>query len=110
MASPKRPKMSPYEQMYAKMRNREALAIYNLEKKYNRNQNAAIYIPLEDAAIDWYWNPKEVSHFDYLWNTGVSLEDMAEELKRPVLEVVLMIFDRDYRGKIKPRKGGYHGF
>lgn len=98
------------EKILASRNNKEALAVYNIQKKYNKGKNNALYIPLEQADINWKWTPNEVSHFDWLWKTGVSLMDIAEKLSRPPVEIVIMIIDRELRGKLKPRKGGFYGF
>jgi hypothetical protein len=98
-----------YKKLFERQRNKEALAAYNLEKKLLKSKKRAVYIPLEHEDINWYWDHNEVCRFDELWKTGVSLLDMAEQLNRAPVEIMLMIMDRDLEGHIKPRKGGIWG-
>lgn len=94
------------EKILAAINNKEALAAYNMEKKYLKSQKRAVYIPLEDVEIDWFWDHNQVMIFDELWNIGVPLSDIAEELDKTFLEALLMMADRAERKFIKPRKGG----
>lgn len=95
-------------QLLQRFKNKEALAILGLERKYlKKRNNGAIYIALEDA--DFTWIPKEVGQFDDMWAEGVSLFDMAKVFKRTPLEVALLMMDREVRGKIKPRPNGIWG-
>jgi len=100
--------VTAHEKVYFKMLRTEALTIYNMQKHW-KNRDGSIYVPLENAKINWFFNPKEVGHFDDLWKEGLSIKKIAKAMNRPVLEVVLLLMDRDYQGKIKPREGGIWG-
>lgn len=65
------------------------------------------YIAHEHAGLDW--DPKEVIKFDRLWNQGASYKEMARTLKRPQMDVTLLILDRAEKGYIKQRYGGIFG-
>jgi hypothetical protein len=62
-----------------------------------------------DYDINFDWDRAEVKEFDRLWAEGVSLEEIAKRFKRPHVEVLLLIVDRDLRRKIEPRPGGIYG-
>ncbi|MRG86980.1 helix-turn-helix domain containing protein [Salinibacillus xinjiangensis] len=55
------------------------------------------------------WEPEELVKFRELWNAGASIFDIAKELKRPKMEIGLIILDQADEGMIKPRKGGLFG-
>lgn len=66
-----------------------------------------IYIALDDMNLDWM--PADVKLFDQLWKEGVPVKEIARKLKRPAKEVVILLYDRASKGKVKPRKGGLEG-
>ncbi|MBB6452008.1 hypothetical protein HNQ94_000429 [Salirhabdus euzebyi] len=68
----------------------------------------SVYIAHENSNLDW--KPKELQKFRNLWNEGFSIQDIAKKLKRPEIEIGLIILDQAHKGKIKPRFGGLMGF
>lgn len=63
------------------------------------------YIVFDDFDLSFEWDRKEVREVDRLWAEGVSLMEIAKRFKRPHVEVLLLLIDRDMKGKIQPRKG-----
>lgn len=61
---------------------------------------------LEEVDINWQFSQVELDCFRELWADDVKLEDIALELKREPLEVVLLIIDQAEKRKIKKRKHG----
>lgn len=51
----------------------------------------------------------EVIKFKEMWVQGLSLEDIAKEMVRPQVEIVLLIIDLNYHNEIQPRKIGVFG-
>ena len=48
-------------------------------------------ILMDDVDIDWEFTERETHAFRTLWNKQENLETIAERLKRPVLEIGLLI-------------------
>jgi len=67
------------------------------------------YVVLDEVKINFFWSEKEVSDFDYLWNEGRTLKELANYFKRKPEEVLLLALDRGMLEKIKPRSGGLIG-
>lgn len=74
-----------------------------------KTKNPRVYTVLDDPDIEFEWDKNDVKEFDRLWAEGVSLEEIAKRFKRPHVEVLLLIVDRDLRKKIEPRPGGIFG-
>lgn len=51
------------------------------------------------------WDERDVVRFDGLWKRKTSLTEMAKVLKRPIIEVVILLFDRAIKEKIRPLPG-----
>jgi hypothetical protein len=66
-----------------------------------------VYIALEEINHDW--TPEEVKRFDQMWKAGYSTWEIARAFIRPIDDVNILVYDRCYRKKIKPRKGGLNG-
>lgn len=65
------------------------------------------YIALEDCNLDWDY--EEVKRFESLWKQGYSIFELKEILKRPQVEIVVLIMDRHRKGKIRERENGLFG-
>lgn len=103
-------KMSAAERALANIRHLENTARSGIERRYmKKRNNSAVYIALEDLPINFFWTPKEVGWFDQLWKEGWSITYIAETLERNPIDVALLIMDRNYKKKIKPRKNGIWG-
>lgn len=59
--------------------------------------------------INLDFTEEEVELFKVMWKAGISLQDMAERLNRPQVEIVLLIIDLNYHDEIGPRKIGVFG-
>lgn len=55
------------------------------------------------------YKEKELQKFVDLWNTGMSVQNIAKEMKRKKLEIALLVIDRAELGKIQGRKTGLDG-
>jgi len=64
-------------------------------------------IVLED--LDFAWTKEQVARFREMWKAGVSLEEMAERLRRDLDEVALLAMHERRQGNIEPRPGGWKG-
>jgi hypothetical protein len=93
----------------SKMDIREKMAIGGIESHLLREKRAYIYTALEDIPVNFHWGLGEVKLLEKLWEEGKSLLFIAKELKRSPVDVVLLIIDRDFKGKIKPRRRGIWG-
>jgi len=78
-----------------------------LQKKYHKEERNNTYLVGEDEDLRWDLN--KVLNFDFLWNEGHSLQDIANYFKRDIDEVAYLVIDRAKKGKIKPRKNGIFG-
>jgi hypothetical protein len=76
--------------------------IAQLKKRYSET-----YVLFEDT--DFYWDERDVLHFDRMWNEGYSLEDIATYFQRHEDEIALLVIDRARKGYIKPRSSGIQG-
>ncbi|PEJ14340.1 helix-turn-helix domain containing protein [Bacillus toyonensis] len=63
-----------------------------------------IYIALEEA--NFIWDERDVIRFREMWNQGVSLPEMAEELRRHHAEVALLVIDQADKYLIENRPIG----
>jgi hypothetical protein len=88
------------------LKNNGKKAAAKLESYYLQFQRAKIYTTFEEVEeTDWHWAEREIKRFDELWKADMPLREMAKELRRSELAVMLAAFDRLARGKIKPREG-----
>ena len=84
----------------------ENKTIAKLEANYLINNRRYVYTALEDAEdVDWHWSLEEVSVFQELWKSEISMKDIAAYMKRSELSILIIALDRLAKGKIKPRKG-----
>lgn len=67
------------------------------------------YHALDDGIFEHGWRSSEVEEFDYLYNEGYSLWDIARYFKRDPDEVAVLMMDRIRRGKIQKRETGAFG-
>ncbi|MGE1041240.1 helix-turn-helix domain containing protein [Bacillus wiedmannii] len=63
-----------------------------------------IYIALEEA--NFIWDERDVIRFCEMWNQGMSLPEMAEELRRHQVEVALLVIDQADKYLIENRPIG----
>lgn len=59
---------------------------------------------LADLKRNWYQD--EINRFIRMWNSGDCITMMAEELKKDVDEIALLIIDQKRKGCIDDRPGG----
>jgi len=71
-------------------------------------ERRATYIALEE--LNFLWDEDDVLKFREMWEEGLSLPDIAKQLKRKKNEVAVLILDQAEEKKIKPRKGGLWGW
>lgn len=77
-----------------------------MENYYLRNQRNMIYIALEEVDdTDFFWSRKEIWKFDKYWEANAPIKEIAKEMHRTEISVLLLSFDRILRGLIKPREG-----
>ena len=62
-----------------------------------------LHIALED--FDFTFTNAEIASIIDLWQQGVTLQFMAKEVDREPQEILVMLLDLDYRGKIKLTEG-----
>ena len=73
--------------------------------KYRPNQR--LYIACSEIDFSWYeW---EVTRIIRLWNDGMAIWDIAEEMKRPEKDVFGLLWDLAENNRIKERPGGIFG-
>lgn len=80
-----------------------------MEHDYLRKKSQSIYMALEGADLDFYWNEADVLKFDRMWKKGVNILDIARFFGRDPDEIVLLGIDRARKGFIGKRKGGIVG-
>jgi phenylpyruvate tautomerase PptA (4-oxalocrotonate tautomerase family) len=87
-------------------KSKEKSTITKMENYYLRNQRNMIYIALEEVEdTDFFWSKKEIRKFDILWKQKISLKEIAKEMHRSEISVLLLSFDRILRELIEPREG-----
>lgn len=67
------------------------------------------HVMFDELDIDLGIDFSAVSDFREMWESGISVENIAKVLKRKPIEVVLLIVDQELRGLIKPREKGLEG-
>lgn len=82
----------------------ENITIAKLESGHMTEKRRKIYIAIED--LDCVWDIDHVKDFEYLWNEGHTLSDIAKYLKRDIDEVAILLLDRARKGKVKSRESG----
>ena len=78
-----------------------------VELKHNRNYEEPKYIALED--LNFAWLEEEIVTVIQMWNEGRPSWDIADALKRPQEEVLVLLIDMSMKGGIKERIGGVFG-
>jgi hypothetical protein len=93
------------DQLLAMWNTRENMAIAKIESYYLHHKRSTVHVALETIEdTEWFWSPNEIKRFDELWKQGMPLTQMAKELGRSEIAVLLESLDRLYEGKIKARK------
>lgn len=65
---------------------------------------------LHDECMDFGWDEKrEIPLFHKLWSKGLSIYDIADEMRRDPDEILLLIVDQRRGGQIEDRPGGIFG-
>ncbi len=59
--------------------------------------------------VDFIWDERVVVQFDDMWKKGLSIEHIKNPLKRPYIEICVLVIDRAAKGYITPRKNGLEG-
>ena len=78
-----------------------------VELKHNRNYEEPKYIALED--LNFAWLEEEIVTVIQMWSEGRPIWDIADALKRPQEEVLILLIDLGMKGGIKERIGGVFG-
>lgn len=66
-----------------------------------------MYIACEE--MNFMWTNEEVKAMTEMWDAGISVVDMANYFKRTPEETLLLIIDRNKKGRLKTRKRGIFG-
>ena len=78
-----------------------------VELKHNRNYEEPKYIALED--LNFAWLEEEIVTVIQMWREGRPIWDIADALKRPQEEVIVLLIDLGMKGGIRKRTGGVFG-
>lgn len=63
-------------------------------------------ILLDSVEIDWEFTERETIVFGMMWRANENVETIAKKLKRPVLEIGLLIIEQAELGNIEKRRHG----
>lgn len=63
-----------------------------------------MYIVLDDVNFDW--TMKQVYAVEEMYRQGISIQQMAGKIKRPRIEVAMLVIDRAEKGYIKAKEFG----
>lgn len=63
---------------------------------------------LDDVDINWVFTVRETEAFKTMWNRQENIETIAKRLKRPVLEIGLLIVEQAELGEIEQRRNGIY--
>lgn len=79
----------------------------DMRQWYHSEKGGGFYI----ACQDWNFSftADELLLFGRLWKEGLHLADIAEALKRPVREMVMLTMSLADEGKLRARTGGAYG-
>ncbi|WP_438310844.1 hypothetical protein [Sporosarcina sp. FA9] len=61
---------------------------------------------LDEVEINWVFTVRETEVFKQMWNDRENVETIAKKLKRPTLEVVLLVIEQAELENIKERRHG----
>lgn len=78
-----------------------------LERTYCKRSSNNLYIACED--YNFTWSDEEIKQFREMWRQGVSIPQMAVELRRHQNEIGILVMDQIEHKYIRPRKGGMLG-
>lgn len=86
-------------------RTRDKMAAGHIENYYLRLKRNVIYTALEDIEeTEWFWSPSEIKEFDWLWNKDKPITEIADEMGRSAVAVLMLALDRIHKERIKPRE------
>lgn len=63
----------------------------------------------EKHKVNMVFEERELERFVWYWKKGYDITEIAENMKRKLIEIALLVMDRAEIGKIKPRKKGIFG-
>jgi len=63
-------------------------------------------ILLDSIEINWEFTERETMVFGMMWRDQENIETIAKQLKRPMLEIGLLIIEQAELGKIEQRRHG----
>lgn len=63
-------------------------------------------ILLDSVDINWEFTVREPIVFQMMWRAGENVETIAKKLKRPMLEMGLLIIEQAELGNIEQRRHG----
>ena len=66
-------------------------------------------ILLDEVEVNWEFTVRETDVFQEMWNDGKSADSIAEQLRRPMLEIALLIIEQSALDGITPRRHGLYG-
>ncbi len=78
-----------------------------IELKHSRNPEERKYIALLE--LNFAWLEEEILLVMRMWNEGRPIWDIADALKRPQEEVMVLLIDLAMKNHIKKRAGGIFG-
>ncbi|WP_438312254.1 hypothetical protein [Sporosarcina sp. FA9] len=61
---------------------------------------------LDEVKINWFFTERETDVFRAMWNDRENIETIAKQLRRPALEVVLLVIEQAELENIKERRHG----
>lgn len=75
-------------------------------KYFKLKRRNVVYTALEGIdGAEWFWSIPELEEFDWMWNKDKPLKEIARELQRSEVAILLLSLDRIAKKKIKPREG-----
>lgn len=66
-------------------------------------------ILLDGLDVNWEISRWETITFQIMWRKGASIEEIAEELGRPITEIGFLIIEQAVLGNVKQRRKGLYG-
>lgn len=63
-------------------------------------------ILLDEVEINWVFTERETDVFQMMWQANENIETIAKKLKRPMLEMGLLVIEQAELGNIKQRRHG----
>jgi hypothetical protein len=93
------------EQAYKKKVGK--IGIVSAEPFCFESRDGRTYTACEE--FNFIWDLKQLWKFRAKWQEGLSIREIAKELKRKVIEVFILALDQMEHGKISARAGGLYG-